>query len=68
MRESLLTAGTVATQLQRTDTKLLFIPVIFSVLRIWDVIANIIITIYAAVDKPPSAVSYIIRLLAVSIV
>ena len=53
MRESLLTAGTVATQLQRTDTKLLFIPVIFSVLRIWDVIA----TIYAVVDNPPSAVT-----------
>ena len=65
MRESLLTAGTVATQLQRTDTKPLFIPVIFSILRIWDVIANII-TIYAAVDNTPSAVSYIIRLLAVS--
>ena len=67
MKESLLTAGTVATRLQRTDTKLLFIPVIFSILRIWDVIANVI-TIYAAVDNTPSAVSYIIRLLAVSIV
>ena len=67
MRESLLTAGTMATQLQRTDTKLLFIPVIFSILRIWDVIANIIM-IYVAVDNTPPAVSYIIRLLAVSIV
>ena len=67
MRESLLTAGTVATQLQRTDTKLLFIPVIFVILRIWDVIGNII-TIYAAVDNIPPAVSYALRLLAVSIV
>ena len=66
MRESLLTAGTVATQLQRTDTKLLFIPVIFIILRMWDVIGNVI-TVYAAVDNPPS-VSYVIRLLAVSIV
>ena len=65
MRESLLTAGTVATQLQRTDTKLLFIPVIFIILRTWDVIGNVI-TIYAAVDDTPSAVSYVIKL-AVSI-
>ena len=66
MRESLLTAGTVATQLQRTDTKLLFIPVIFSILRIWDVVGDII-TLYSPVHNPPTAVSYVIRLLAVSV-
>ena len=64
MRESLLTASTMATQLQRADTKLLFIPVIFSILRIWDVIANIL-TIYASVNTP-HAVTYVLRLLAVS--
>ena len=45
MRESLLTAGTVAIQLQRTDTKLLFIPVIFVVLRIWDALRLLVVSI-----------------------
>ena len=64
MRELLLT--TVATQLQRTDTTPLFIPVIFSILRIWDVVGNII-TLYAPVHNTPTAVSHVIRLLAVSV-
>ena len=64
LRMSLLTAGPVATQLQRTDTKLLFIPVIFIILRIWDVVANTM-HLYASVNTP-YGVSFTIRLLAVS--
>ena len=64
MKESLFTAGTVATQLQRTDTKLLFIPVIFVILRVWDIV-NDIISLYSQVHTP-SGVSFTIRLLAVS--
>ena len=64
MKESLFTAGTVATQLQRTDTKLLFIPVIFVILRVWDIV-NDAISLYSQVHTP-SGVSFTIRLLAVS--
>ena len=65
MKESPPIKSTSVTELQRTDTKLLFIPVIFVVLRIWDVVFNIM-TVYASVDLP-DGVRITLKLLAVSL-
>jgi len=65
MKESPTLLSNSVTELQRTDTKLLFIPVIFIVLRMWDVVSNVL-TVYASVSLP-TGVEITLKLLAVSL-